>query len=191
MYQILNKNTFSLGNYKIVPFRKEDLYLIKDWRNTQIDILRQAHPLTDQDQLHYYTHTILPSFIQKEPKILLFSYLLNDVCIGYGGLVHTDFTSKRAEVSFLAATERTKNTVIYETDFTNFLALIKMVAFEDLKLNRLCGETYDIRPLHIAILEKSGFVLEGRMREYVLINNVFVDSLIHGYLKKEYEANKL
>ena len=71
-----------------------------------------------------------------------------------------------------------------------FIRLIKKVLFEDLNFNRIFTETYDIRPHHISILEKNGFQLEGRMREHIQINNKFVDSLIHGFLKEYYHAQK-
>ena len=90
-----------------------------------------------------------------------------------------DWEAKRAEVSFLVDPVRVKNSQLYEKDFRNFLSLLKKVAKEQLKFNRLFTETYDIRPFHIKILEANGFEFEGRMNEHVVINNEFVDSLLH------------
>jgi RimJ/RimL family protein N-acetyltransferase len=59
-----------------------------------------------------------------------------------------------------------------------------------LDLNRLFLETYDVRKKHIQIIEDSGFVLEGRLKQHVIINGAFIDSLIHGMVKSDYDESK-
>jgi RimJ/RimL family protein N-acetyltransferase len=179
-YACLQQQVFSKGDYKIVPFRQQDLMDIKSWRNEQIQYLRQKEPLTDGMQQHYYQSTILPSFTEKEPRQILFSFLDREMCIGYGGIVHIDWLAQRGEVSFLLDTQHTENQEQYHEEFSIFLQLIKQAAFEDLKFHRLFTETYNIRPQHIATLEQQGFVFEGNLREHVFIHDRFVDSLIHG-----------
>ena len=71
---------------------------IKDWRNDQIDVLRQKAVLTDEDQIGYYHNIVLPSMNERQPEIILFSFLLNAGCIGYGGLTNIDWSHKRAEI---------------------------------------------------------------------------------------------
>jgi len=39
--------------------------------------------------------------------------------------------------------------------------------------------------LHVSILEKNGFVQEGRMRQHVIIKGTFHDALIHGIIKSD------
>jgi RimJ/RimL family protein N-acetyltransferase len=187
-FNALNKNRFEFENYSVVPFREEDKFRIKEWRNQQMDVLRQKQLLTDKDQENYYTNFILPSFSQEQPRILLFSFLENEQCIGYGGLTNIDWESKRIELSFLVDHHRATKSDVYVTDFTAFITLMKKIVFEELNFNRIFTETYDLRPLHIRILEQNGFELEGRMKEHIRINGVFTDSLIHGYIKKYYNA---
>lgn len=189
-YKVLNKNKFQFDVFSIVPLREEDIFLIKNWRNSQMDVLRQKVELTDSGQLNYFNNAVKPLFSQLYPNQILFSYLKDDQCIGYGGLTNIDWESKRAEMSFLLNIEHVKNNELYEKEFSIFIYLIKRVLFEDLNFNRIFTETYDIRSLHISILEKNGFLLEGRMREHIQINNKFVDSLIHGFLKEYYNAEK-
>lgn len=184
MYRCLSRQAFSQGSYQILSLRKEDIFLIKDWRNEQIDVLRQKSPLTDDDQLDYYNNVIHNTFEQRQPTMILFSYLEGGKCIGYGGLTNIVWEHQRAEISFLIETSRVGNDELYERDFFNFLQLMKQVALADLGLNRLFTETFDIRPFHISILEKSGFRLEGRLKQHVKIAGQFVDSLMHGYLKE-------
>lgn len=187
-YKVLPENFFALEDYSILPYREEDIFKVKNWRNDQMKILRQDKILSDDDQEKYYNLVVKNSFSQDAPKIILFTFLQLGKCIGYGGLTNIDWAAKRAELSFLVDTERTLILDQYEKDFTIFITLMKMVLFDALNFNRLFAETFDIRDFHISILEKNGFVLEGRMKEHVVINNKFVDSLIHGYIRKYYES---
>jgi RimJ/RimL family protein N-acetyltransferase len=187
-YKVLVNNKFSIGEYSLEPFREMDLLDIKKWRNGQLDVLRQKKALTDEDQKKYYSNYITPSFTEEAPRIILFSFLEKDSCIGYGGLTNIDWECKRIELSFLMNTERKNDDELYQKDFSAFITLVKKVVFEEMSFNRIFAETYDIRPLHISILEKNGFVMEGRMKQHIWINNGFVDSLIHGYLKEYYYA---
>ena len=119
---------------------------------------------------------------------MLFSFLENEQCIGYGGLTNIDWASKRVELSFLVNHQRAANNDLYLKDFSSFIDLMKKIAFDELNFNRIFTETYDLRPLHIRILEENGFKLEGRMKEHILVNGVLTDSLIHGFIKKYYNA---
>ena len=181
-YRCLNKNYYELDSYSIVPYRVKDSLDILHWRNEQIDVLRQKKPLTKQDQANYYQKVIKPSFTNPNPSIVLFSFLKESRCIGYGGLTNIDWKSKRAELSFLLSTKRAEDEIAYSQDFSTYLKLIKRVIFKDLKFHRLFTETFDIRPLHIQILEKSGFAYEGKMHDHVLINGKYIDSIIHGWV---------
>jgi len=181
-YACLKEQVFTSGQYQLVPIRHEDLLDIKRWRNDQMTILRQNEVLTNEIQQKYYEKVLKPSFSEKQPKQILFSYLQDGTCIGYGGIVHIDWPSHRGELSFLLDTQKAEDPSAYSHDFGIYLELIKKAAFNDLKFHRLFTETFDIRPLHISILEKHGFIYEGRMKDHTFIENHYVDSLIHGCL---------
>ncbi|MBI5403285.1 MAG: GNAT family N-acetyltransferase [Ignavibacteriae bacterium] len=185
-YRCLNTNNFEYGDYKITPVRKKDILKIKDWRNSQIDILRQKEYLTNKKQKEYFGKIIFPDFASEYPGQIIFSFLLNGKLIGYGGLVHINWEDRRAELSFLLEPDRLKDRMQYRKDFTAFLKLMKHVAYLELNFNRLYTETFDIRKHHISVLVANRFYPEGRMKKHVLIKNKFIDSLIHGNLK-EYE----
>ncbi|GGH33077.1 GNAT family N-acetyltransferase [Paenibacillus segetis] len=188
-YIHLQQQSYIQGPYRVTSIREQDMLAIKQWRNEQIDVLRQSQLLTNEDQMLYFSHIIMPSFTDQATRIMLFSFLLNEELIGYGGLTNLDWINKRAEISYLLKTERSReaNTDQYTADFSAFLSLIQKIAFDDLELNRLYTETFDIRPLHIQILQNNGFLLEGRMKEHVFIHGRFVDSLLHGCIKEYYE----
>jgi RimJ/RimL family protein N-acetyltransferase len=183
-YACLTKQGVCDGKYAIVPVQPEHIESIRQWRNAQLDVLRQTMPISQQQQVDYYTKHIWPSMSELMPANIVVSYLCEGIPIGYGGLVHIAWQDLRAEVSFLLASERTTDAAIYSEDFRRFLGLIKQLAFDRLNFHRLFTETYSIRQLHIATLEQSGFILEGVMREHVRIGGLPVDSIIHGCLKK-------
>tara|TARA_Y100000589_G_scaffold331312_1_gene384283 strand:+ start:8366 stop:8944 length:579 start_codon:yes stop_codon:yes gene_type:complete len=169
------------------PIKGRDIEFIRKCRNSQKDILRQHHNISKKNQEIYYANHIWPQFNLDHPEIILMSLFRDNKIIGYGGLVNISWENKRAEVSYVVENQIVKNKNKYTLNFNNFLYLIKKIAFENLLLNRLFTETFDIRPLHISILEKNGFKYEGRLRSHVIINKKEIDSLLHGCLKKNHE----
>ena len=157
----------------------DDLMDVMDWRNEQMDFLRQKTKLTVEDQINYYEDVIEPAHSATEPDLILYGFFYKGDLIGYGGLTHIDWESGHAELSFLTDPKRDTS---YGEDFSWFLNIIINTALEILHLHRLWTETYDLRPRHIGILESKGFRLEGRMRDHVIIRGHYYDSLIHGLL---------
>jgi len=117
---------------------------------------------------------------QAEPANILVTLLQNGQRIGYGGLVHLAWPHSRAEVSFLVSPDLAAKPAQYGEAFDAFFGLMKILAFDDLGLNRLTTETYANRTAHIARLEAAGFIPEGRLRRHVRIQGEFIDSLLHG-----------
>ena len=186
-YRPLPQAEYHWNNYQLVPIRYADRDPIRAWRNAQLEVLRQAAPLTAEQQEAYFQRVVLPLFEQEKPGQLLFSLLHEDELIAYGGLVHLSWPDLRAEVSFLVEPTRAADAATYRQNFLAHLRLLGQVAFEELKFNRLFTETYDIRPAHVAILEEAGFRLEGRLRQHIqLAPGTFTDSLMHGQLAADY-----
>ena len=186
-YRPLPQAEYRWHSYQLVPIRYEDREPIRAWRNAQLEVLRQAEPLTIEQQEAYFQQVVLPLFEQEQPGQLLFSLLHNNELVAYGGLVHLSWPDGRAEVSFLVNPTRAADPATYRKDFRAHLRLLGQVAFEGLKFNRLFTETYDIRPAHVAILEEAGFRLEGRLRQHVQLKpGTFADSLMHGQLAADY-----
>jgi len=176
-YLCLNKQIFSTNKYSIVPLRDEDKYDIMQWRNEQIYHLRQSEPLTTEKQEWYYENVVAKLFKEGKPNQLLFSYLENDVCIGYGGLVHINWIDKNAEVSFIMDTKLEAEH--FEFHWSIFLQLLEKLAFEELQFHKIYTFAFDIRPLLYQALEASNYKLEARLSDHCLFENKFIDVLIH------------
>lgn len=186
-YKCLSKQEFTNGNYKLVAIRDEDKYSIMKWRNEQIDILRQKEPLTKEKQELYFSDVVDKLFEQEKPGQLLFSFLENEVLIGYGGLVHIDWESKNAEISFITATERNNNQTQFINDWKSYLKILKKVADIHLGFIKIFTYAYDIRPNVYIALKQSDFTEEARLKDHVSINNRYYDVLIHSSFLTTFE----
>ena len=159
-----------ISNLELITIREEDIQKIRNWRNQQKIILRQDKNITKKEQEIYFNTIIKPTFNQKNPEMILFSLLMKGKCIGYGGLVHINWKSKRGEISFLTDTKRTKSNYNMSQDFGNFLELILDVGFNNLKLNKITTETFEFRKNIIKILEDRGFKEEGILKNHIKKN---------------------
>ncbi len=162
-YKCLKEQEFQINEYKIVPIRFEDRYNIMKWRNEQIYHLRQSKILTIEDQDLYFENVVKKLFEQENPNQILFSFLENENCIGYGGLVHLDWKNKTGEISFLISTELEKK--FFEKFWHLFLQMIEFVAFKVLKLHKIYTYAFDLRPRLYICLEKADYKLEKTFEE--------------------------
>ena len=184
-YKAIGQQKFSLNSYSIVPIRHEDRMDILRWRNDQVYHLRQDKPLTEADQEFYFNTVINKLYDQKKPSQLLFSFLKDDVCIGYGGLVHINWVDKNAEISFIMNTKLEKEN--FASYWKIFLNLIEQVAFNELNFHKISTFAFDVRPHLYAPIEAAGFVKEATLKEHFWFNGKYKDVIIH---TKFYHPNK-
>lgn len=177
-YINLKTQHFCNGNFSIVPIRFQDRYDIMRWRNEQLYHLRQQKPLTEDNQDIYFNTVVAPLFTVPYPAQMLFSYLENNCCIGYGGLVHINWIDRNAEVSFIIDTALEENH--FEYHWINYLNLIEQVAFQELDLHKIYTFAFDLRPHLYTVIEKAGFVAEARLKEHCCFEGKFIDVVIHG-----------
>lgn len=187
-YKVLAQQEFTHAHYKIVPIRYEDRIAIMQWRNEQIYHLRQQKPLTLADQENYFTNVVSGLFEQEQPNQILFSYLENDQCIGYGGLVHINWNDQHAEISFIMDTALEQKA--FSEHWTIYLTLIEKVAFETLKLHKIFTYAFDLRPHLYPVLEAAGFKKEAVLKDHCFFNNQFKNVVIHAKYKTIFELRK-
>lgn len=179
-YKCLNKNKFSKGLYSIVPIRFQDRMDIMKWRNEQIYHLRQSEPLTEEGQNQYFENVVAKLFEQERPNQILFSYLQEDKCIGYGGLVHINWIDKNAEISFIIDTVLEKEE--FELHWLTYLSLLEEVAFEELWFHKIFTFAFDLRPHLYKIVQKAGFFKEAQLKDHYYWEGKYIDAIIHSKL---------
>ena len=105
--------------------------------------------------------------------------------IGRCGLHNWNQDHRRAEIGYVMNDEAFKRKGL----MSEAVAAILEFGFTQLNLNRIdamvgAGNTASLR-----IIEKSGFVKEGILRQHVLIDGKFEDSILFSKLAGEYEAS--
>ena len=181
-YKVLNSQEYRNEIYSIVPIRYEDRTVIMKWRNEQMYHLRQNKILTRETQNKYFNNVVEKLFNEKEPNQIIFSFLENDICIGYGGLVHINWIDKNAEISFIMETNLESNR--FEEIWTRYLSLIEKVAFDDLKLHKIYVYAFDLRPHLSTCLESNNYFKDAVLKEHTYFNNKFIDVIIHSKIFK-------
>lgn len=182
-YPFLEQNVFAKDEYSIVPIRYEDRLQIMEWRNEQIYHLRQAKPLTESDQEYYFANIVSKLFEQEQPNQILFSYLKNDECIGYGALVHINWIDKNAEISFVMNTKLEKKD--FHFHWKTYLSLIEELAFKELKLHKIFTYAFDLRPHLYKAIESAGFTKEAVLKEHCIFQGELKDVVIHSKVNRK------
>ena len=160
------------------PIRWSDRESIREWRNQQIDVLRQQDPISTEQQDQYFSQILEPLMGMTHPSQFLFGIELDAQLIGYGGLTNIDWDAQRAELSFLADTKILK-TPAYKEIMTIFIKIISELAKNQFGLNQIFTETYTQRVDHIEILELAGFEHQTFLADRAVINGESVGSQIH------------
>ena len=176
-YKPLNHNVYSKEGFSLVPIREEDRWDIMKWRNEQIFHLRQSKPLTSEDQDRYFKNIVSKLFAEEFPGQLLFSFLKDGQCIGYGGLVHINWLDKNSEISFIMDTSLEENH--FNEYWTIYLQLLEQMAFDDLKFHKIFTYAFDLRPHLYDVLESNGYIKEATLKEHCLFEGQYKDVIIH------------
>ena len=185
-YICLQRQEQHLDDYSIVPLRYEDRFLIMKWRNEQIYHLRQARPLTEDDQQRYFDNVVSKLYNNPKPDQILFSYLEKGVCIGYGGLVHINWIDRNGEISFIMDTQLEAEH--FAEHWSNYLTMLKAVAFDDLGLHKIYTYAFDLRPHLYTMLEANGYKREATLKEHCLFNGEYKDVVLHSLWNDRYEV---
>jgi RimJ/RimL family protein N-acetyltransferase len=184
-YLCMPRPKLEYGSFSVEAVQPQHIESIRQWRNAQMDILRQTSEITREQQEAYFREHIWSDMLSPQPKNLLLAYMENGNPIGYGGLVHIAWEHRRAEVSFLLETSLASENEKYRLYFSNFIYLIKVLAFQCLNMQKIFTETYANRNFHISVLEENHFYREGVLRHHVWIGNQPVDSIINGCIKND------
>lgn len=176
-YKSLKSQVFEKNNYKIVPIRCEDRFDIMNWRNEQMYHLRQNSLLTTKEQDMYFKKVVNKLFEKETPNQILFSYLKDGKCIGYGGLVHINWIDKNAEISFVLNTNLESNEFSFH--WSNYLGLLEQVAFKELFLHKIFTYAFDLRPHLYPVLEHEKYKNTAILKEHCFFEDTFIDVYIH------------
>lgn len=176
-YKILLNKEIIFKDYKLTSIKIDHIQKIRNWRNQQIKNLRQEKKIKKNEQIKYFKKNIFPEYSKIRPKNILLSLYNQNKLIGYGGLVHINWNHRRSEISLVLKTDLEKSSK-KKIIFNNFIKMIKMISFDQLRLNKIYTETYSFRKKEIKILSKNGFKIEGKLKEHIKFKSKYYDSII-------------
>lgn len=182
-YRALHKQKYIEGDFSIVPIRYEDRLDILRWRNEQIYHLRQNKELTVEDQENYFNNVVNKLFDLDKPNQILFSYLQNEICIGYGGLVHINWIDGNAEISFIMDTGLENE--YFQFHWITYLRLIEQLAFAELGLHKIYIYAFDLRPHLYKAVACAGFERDAVLKEHCWFQGEYIDVVIYSKIVKK------
>lgn len=168
-----------LGIYKIRSYERNDNNaLVKYANNDKISKnLRDSfpYPYTEKEAQAWIT-----AAINQNPE-LNFAIANNDELIGGIGLMfQPDVYRFSAEIGYWIAEPFWGKGIASLT-----LVALSKYAFEQFDLNRIFAGVFQGNKASMRVLEKSGFKLEGRLRNAVYKDNRFKDQLMYSILKED------
>lgn len=120
----------------------------------------------------------------KAPHRIAVRRLQDDAFVGRISFFNLNPRSRSAEIGYLLGPAYRGMGYASEA-----LALLLEYLFSgDLKLNRIHAQTGAFNAESVALLEKHGFKLEGRLRRHHEVDGVLFDDLLYGILAEDYFA---
>ncbi|MBU1938070.1 GNAT family N-acetyltransferase [bacterium] len=130
---------------------------------------------------HPYTRDDAEAFIkialEKRPETH-FAIAVNDHAVGgIGFSLHTDVERISAEIGYWLG-----ETFWNRGITTEALQAVTRYAVKEHKLTRVYADPYEWNRASFRVLEKAGYILEGRMRRSVIKDGKIIDQLLYAYI---------
>tara|TARA_R110000744_G_scaffold143522_1_gene255473 strand:- start:1998 stop:2528 length:531 start_codon:yes stop_codon:yes gene_type:complete len=157
------------------PVMREELEQLRVWRNAPElrSRTREWRALSEEDQVQWFNRITLPSRTDH-----MFSVVYKGMLVGVVGLCAWNTHDRNAEISFYIGDPVYRGRGIMKRS----LLLLTGWGFNQ-GLHRIWAEVYDFNITSVKLLERIGFVCEGRQRHHAFRDGRFVDSVMMGLLQ--------
>lgn len=167
--------------YQTREFQTNDVEaIVKNANNFQVSkYMRDSfpYPYTKDNAVQWI------DFVKKNYSSLFFAIAdENELIGGIGAVPQTDVHRFSAEVGFWLGQSHWNKGII-----TKALPVFCNYLFSKFDFNRLTANVFEGNDASQKVLEKTGFILEGKLRKSVFKENKFVDHYIYGLLKKDFK----
>ena len=167
-----------IGQWQVRSFRLDDAEALAKYannRNVWLN-LRDAHP-------HPYRleHAVAwLRYLEWQNPEIHFAIASADEAIGYIGLgLQTDVFRRSAEIGYWLGEPFWGRGIA-----TAALRALTEYAFANYNLIRLFAYVYDWNPASVRVLEKAGYVFEGRLRKSATKDGQTVDQLLYAIVRE-------
>ncbi len=149
--------------------------------------LNSDEPPKERPETLAETQVLLDRILNRPPGADIIDYAIHlrgtETLIGVGMIAHLDRHNRRCHLGISLGWDRSVWGCGYASE-----ALQGVVAycFNELGLNRLGAEIYEMNERSIRLFERNGFRREGVLRQHVLKSGQFKDTFLYSLLKAEW-----
>lgn len=173
-----------MNKIALTPLTLADALIMFDWINNREQVLFNApyKPISE------FQHQSWFESIQKRNDLVIFGIRLlkNNQLIGSCQLHSINYIHRCAELQIRIG-EVAEQGKGYGTEAVK---LLLQFAFQDLNLNRVYLHVFSHNSVAIKLYHKIGFIQEGRLRQSAYIDGKYLDIIIMGLLRNEYEKQE-
>jgi len=169
---------------RLRPIEKEDSVFLRDLANDPVvraNVVGWDWPISLTGQTRWFE-----SGAETATTRRFIIETLEGVPIGLTGLWDIDWRNRSAMSAIKLGSDAQARGRGYGVEA---IRVLMDFAFNDVGLNRLHGSILDGNEASLAVyIRKSGWTLEGRLRQHIWRNGDFIDLLQVGILRSEYES---
>ena len=138
-------------------------------------------PYTSLAQVNARIDEMLGLLTQGKPTQWVIEMQESKTVIGYAGFIDINYQCLLGEISIVLHPDYWGKGIAKEAGFA-----VAYCGFFAMGLNKIKGCANEHNKRSIAVHEKSGFILEGRLRQEEYKNGVFSDLLVYSLLRDEF-----
>ena len=171
-----------MKDIELVPLTENDIELVREWRNSPevSQYMYTEDPISKEQQEKWFK-----KISQEETsKYWIIKYDNNK--IGVANLADIDRRNSKCFWGFYLGDSSIRGQGIGAKIEYNVLKYV----FEEIKLNKLCGEVFSFNEKVVKMHEKFGFRREGYLRNHIQKSNKFHDVVVIGLLAVEWNQVK-
>ena len=167
------------------PFSRTDIPIWHSWFNSQElteHMNKGAYPNTEEAQEEFFQRLSK----SKNDVQLAIALKTNDSLVGIVSIHNIDWLHRRGDVSiFVADTAHWGKGIATEA-----ISLIVRHAFTKLNLHRLTSGMSSLNVGSRKSFENNGFIIEGTLRKHFFYQDSYVDELVMGLLREDWEQSQ-
>jgi RimJ/RimL family protein N-acetyltransferase len=164
---------------KLRPIELSDLPVIKSWRN-DTSLMRYFR------EYRFFSDTQKEDWYNKMIKDDRFEFFIIECKygkpIGIAGITYIDWVNRHADVHFYIGDESQWIDDIYSDEA---FEIILKYGFNNLNLNKLWAEIYEIDNKKLDFFQRKGFLIDANLREHYFYNGKYYTSHILSLLRNE------
>lgn len=156
----------------------EDLATLVSWRNDPVVARHLADRLKTKDEAEAWFHRL-----RANPKTWLKAILVDGVLSGYAAVESVDDRNQKCEVAIVVGESESWGAGVGRLVLGEMLRY----AFAELHMHRVFAAVCRGNDRSERLVRRAGFVLEGTMRDSLLVAGKFTDLLCFSLLEAEYQ----